>query len=76
MLVSARWFMGVPRIRGVDERPRRASRWFAVSVARGGISMSEGTTKEEERADEHLADVEEGAGCTEIWEYLSERREE
>jgi hypothetical protein len=38
--------------------------------------MSEGTTKEEERADEHLADVEEGAGCTEIWEYLSERREE
>jgi len=24
---------------------------------------------------EHLTDVEEGAGCTEIWEYLSEQRE-
>ncbi|UPV76298.1 hypothetical protein M0R89_05740 [Halorussus limi] len=24
----------------------------------------------------HLTDVEDGAGCTEIWEHLSERREE
>lgn len=23
----------------------------------------------------HLSDVEDGAGCTEIWEHLSERRE-
>jgi hypothetical protein len=29
----------------------------------------------DDRDDEHLRDVEEGAGCTEIWEYLSERRE-
>lgn len=29
----------------------------------------------EERDDAHLADIEEGAGCTEIWEHLSERRE-
>ncbi|MFC5368464.1 hypothetical protein [Salinirubrum litoreum] len=27
------------------------------------------------RDDDHLADVEEGAGCTEIWEHLSEQRE-
>ena len=27
-------------------------------------------------ADEHLADLEDGAGCTEIWEKLSEQREE
>ncbi len=26
--------------------------------------------------DEHLRDVPVGAGCTEIWEHLSERREE
>jgi hypothetical protein len=26
--------------------------------------------------DDHLRDVEPGAGCTEIWEYLSERRDE
>jgi hypothetical protein len=29
----------------------------------------------DERDDEHLKDVEEGAGCTEIWEHLSEKRE-
>jgi hypothetical protein len=28
-----------------------------------------------ERADAHLADIEDGSGCTEIWEHLSERRE-
>lgn len=26
--------------------------------------------------DEHVADLEDGAGCTEIWAHLSERREE
>lgn len=31
---------------------------------------------DEKRDDEHLADVEEGAGCTEIWEHLSEKREQ
>lgn len=25
--------------------------------------------------DAHLADIEDGAGCTEIWEHLSDRRE-
>lgn len=30
----------------------------------------------EERDDDHLEDVEEGAGCTEIWEHLSEKREQ
>jgi hypothetical protein len=29
---------------------------------------------ESAHADDHLADVEEGAGCAEIWEHLSERR--
>ncbi|WP_331236657.1 hypothetical protein [Natronorarus salvus] len=29
-----------------------------------------------ERDDGHLRDVPVGAGCTEIWEHLSERREE
>lgn len=30
---------------------------------------------EAEPADAHLSDVEPGAGCTEIWEHLSARRE-
>jgi len=32
--------------------------------------------EDEEPVDDHLADVEEGAGCTEIWEHLSEQRED
>lgn len=41
--------------------------------------MSDATTEldePEERHDAHLADLEDGSGCTEIWEHLSERREE
>lgn len=30
---------------------------------------------DDERDDSHLDDVEEGAGCTEIWEHLAEQRE-
>jgi len=30
---------------------------------------------EEDRADAHLDGVEPGAGCTEIWEHLSEQRD-
>ncbi|WP_096393309.1 hypothetical protein [Halorubrum trapanicum] len=42
---------------------------------------SEANTDEETDAGpdggaDHLDDVEDGAGCTEIWERLSERREE
>jgi hypothetical protein len=29
-----------------------------------------------ERDDDHLSDVPDGAGCTEIWEHLAERRED
>ncbi|MDQ2051192.1 hypothetical protein RBH26_11940 [Natronolimnohabitans sp. A-GB9] len=28
------------------------------------------------RDDAHLNDIEEGAGCTEIWEHLAEQRDE
>jgi hypothetical protein len=31
-------------------------------------------TQREDR--EHLADVEDGCGCAEVWEHLSEQREE
>jgi len=29
----------------------------------------------EAQVDDHLEDVEDGCGCTEIWEHLSENRE-
>lgn len=31
---------------------------------------------EEEQVDEHLEDVEDGCGCAEVWEHLSDQREE
>jgi hypothetical protein len=31
---------------------------------------------ETQRDDDHLQDLEDGAGCTEIWEKLSEQRAE
>ena len=43
-----------------------------------GAGGSDGSGRGDERDgdSDHLADVEDGAGCTEIWERLSERREE
>ncbi|MFW6318350.1 MAG: hypothetical protein ACOC06_07785 [Halorubrum sp.] len=38
-------------------------------------SADDETERDEEEAG-HLDDIEDGAGCTEIWERLSERREE
>jgi hypothetical protein len=32
--------------------------------------------EEEEDIREHLDDVDDGCGCTEIWEHLSEERDE
>ena len=40
---------------------------------RGPGSTDERT---DDRDDAHLDDVEVGAGCTEIWEHLAEKREE
>ena len=39
--------------------------------------MSETTPEADsaEHEDDHLDDVEDGCGCTEIWEHLSEQRE-
>ncbi|WP_408958816.1 hypothetical protein [Natrinema sp. 74] len=36
----------------------------------------ETTESDETRDDAHLDDIEEGAGCTEIWEHLAENRSE
>ncbi|WP_191967107.1 MULTISPECIES: hypothetical protein [Haloferax] len=35
-----------------------------------------GTAAEERDVTSHLDDLEDGAGCTEIWSHLSESREE
>ena len=41
----------------------------------GGASGDRRADETDTAADAHLAGVEDGAGCTEIWETLSERRE-
>jgi hypothetical protein len=41
----------------------------------GTRQQGEEEADETDRDDDHLADVPDGAGCTEIWEHLAERRE-
>lgn len=36
---------------------------------------SASTDPAENGADDHLEDLEDGCGCAEVWEHLSERRE-
>ncbi|GAB3412960.1 hypothetical protein GCM10027435_06310 [Haloparvum alkalitolerans] len=42
----------------------------------GAESDADAAGEEDSGDDEHLDGLPEGAGCTEIWEHLSERREE
>ncbi|MFC6724034.1 hypothetical protein ACFQE1_06525 [Halobium palmae] len=44
-------------------------------MVEGSQSPVDRPRDDEERGESHLADVEDGAGCTEIWEHLSDRRE-
>lgn len=37
---------------------------------------SRGSPEEDEPTTSHLDDLDDGAGCTEIWEHLSKRHEE
>jgi hypothetical protein len=41
---------------------------------RGHAEASGEGAPTEEESNEHLRDVEDGCGCAEIWEHLSERR--
>ncbi|MEZ3164428.1 hypothetical protein ABNG03_13625 [Halorubrum sp. RMP-47] len=47
-----------------------------VSEEREADSEAEAAEDEADGDADHLDDVEDGVGCTEIWERLSERREE
>jgi hypothetical protein len=62
-------------LRRIDDT--RFPGWCRVETPRECRRMSQGTTEptEEATTDEHLADVEDGCGCAEVWEHLSERRE-
>jgi hypothetical protein len=38
------------------------------------MSDENGTTGGGRSGDDHLSDIEDGCGCTEMWEHLSEQR--
>ncbi|MDG5775667.1 hypothetical protein VB773_06150 [Haloarculaceae archaeon H-GB2-1] len=40
------------------------------------MSNAKAQAEQEEPDADHLDDVEDGCGCTEIWEHLSERRKQ
>lgn len=44
-------------------------------MTEGTITPQEPETQETPGTDDHLDEVPDGAGCTGIWEHLSERRE-
>ncbi|GAA0466260.1 hypothetical protein GCM10008985_24030 [Halococcus dombrowskii] len=80
-LTGERVLMLVPPLSNNDVRHRRrASARFgrrrARAVRLGGRTMSEAEEREEEPATDHLDDVADGCGCTEIWEHLSEQRDD
>jgi hypothetical protein len=47
-----------------------------VQTADAGDEDSGAVADDDTVAVDHLDDVEDGAGCTEIWEHLSDRRAE
>lgn len=44
-----------------------------MSANRNGAEVPDETAVQD---DDHLSDVPDGAGCTEIWEHISENRED
>ena len=45
-----------------------------LDLAADGRADDADEEEAEEEVDDHLADLSDGAGCTEIWEHLSEQR--
>ncbi|WP_394327289.1 hypothetical protein [Halalkalicoccus paucihalophilus] len=67
--------MGRPPERERDDTEPRRTTPARPGGCRTGTPRRGRAMSNEERDDAHLADIEEGAGCTEIWEHLSEKRE-
>lgn len=63
------------RTRDADDRRRPdADQTDAQSNGDQAAAATDTEREHPDRPDDHLAGVEPGAGCTEIWEYLSEQR--
>ena len=55
--------------------PQRAGLYPPLTVI-DAMTDTDGGDPEPDAADEHLEELADGAGCAEIWEHLSELREE
>jgi len=42
------------------------------------MEQSQSTERDQSQTegDDHLADIEDGCGCTEVWEHMSEQRDD
>ena len=52
--------------------PKSISGWRRVVTRR--VSNMTSTSQTEE--DDHLKDIEDGCGCAEVWEHMSEQRDD
>ena len=56
------------------------SGWRRVVTRRVSNTMEQSQRAERDQSqtegDDHLADIEDGCGCTEVWEHMSEQRED
>ncbi|WP_144920087.1 hypothetical protein [Halorubrum salsamenti] len=58
-----------------DRQTTDDDREAAESDQRGEVDPEREADADPDDGTDHLDDIEDGAGCTEIWERLSERRE-
>lgn len=58
-----------------DSTVDEAEEWdFGLGETQTGDGTGDRGSTEVERLRDHLADISDGAGCTEIWDHLSEKR--
>lgn len=64
----------------MGEQEAKATRLWSTGYGRSYETIMTASSKqqddEEEDIREHLQDVEDGCGCAEIWEHMSEERDD
>jgi hypothetical protein len=69
---SVHWSLSVPR---PDVLDCGGTTKMSKNIQAHDDPKTQNDEQDAEQVDEHLEDVEDGCGCTEIWEHLSDRRE-
>lgn len=61
-------------LRGIERTERPATGAASTDSGTPTSLVADGGDRSERGDDEHLRDLPDGAGCTEIWEHLSEQQ--